>query len=102
MLILTAQNLTGETLSDYDVWVGVNHRQIWAGKVNGHVRSSGAAELLRLIADKMNKQESETLKISPIDKEVKGVLTKIRKTPSCPKCGSKKLSCHQNGCIWEI
>jgi ferredoxin-like protein FixX len=24
------------------------------------------------------------------------------KVPKCPKCGSKKLSCHQNGCTWKI
>jgi hypothetical protein len=25
-----------------------------------------------------------------------------RRAPQCPKCGSYKLHCHNNGCTWEI
>lgn len=63
MLIVTALNVTGKDgkpklarkdgTADYDVWIGVNHHQIWSGNVTGHVRDEGAAKLLRLIADKM-------------------------------------------------
>lgn len=64
MMIATATNVTtegltnSEGLSDYDVWVGINHHKIWAGKVEGHVRKNGAATLLRLIADRMEQVDS--------------------------------------------
>lgn len=64
MMILTAMNVTiegltnSEGLSEYDVWVGINHRKIWLGKVEGHVRKKGAATLLRLIADRMEQVDS--------------------------------------------
>ncbi len=60
MLIITARNVTGDGdlekngLANYTVWVGVNHRQIWAGPVYGHTRINGAAALLRKIADAMD------------------------------------------------
>ena len=62
MFILTAHNVTGDGkfsrpdgTADYDVWVGINHHMIRKGSVNGHVRSDGGAKLLRLIADRMDK-----------------------------------------------
>lgn len=64
MMILTAMNVTiegltnSEGLSDYDVWVGINRRKIWLGKVEGHVSKKGAATLLRLIADRMEQVDS--------------------------------------------
>lgn len=63
MLILTAENVTGpkkkkvlarpDGTADYEVWVGINQHCIHRGKIAGHVRASGAAQLLRLIADDM-------------------------------------------------
>lgn len=104
MLILTAGNITGkgklekDGLSNYTVWIGVNHRQIWAGPINGHVRDQGASELLRKIADAMDSEQSESLKASPIEEAI----TRMRKAaPRCPKCTSRKLRC-ENGCVWEI
>lgn len=104
MLILTAGNITGEGklekegLANYTVWIGVNHHQIWAGPINGHIRATGAAELLRKIADAMDNQESESLKAGPIEE----ALTRMRKAaPRCPKCSSQKLGC-ENGCTWNI
>ena len=44
--------------ADYDAWVGINHHMIWKGSVNGHVRSDGGAKLLRLIADRMDKDNA--------------------------------------------
>ena len=44
--------------ADYDVWVGINHHMIRKGSVNGHVRSDGGAKLLRLIADRMDKDNA--------------------------------------------
>jgi hypothetical protein len=106
MLILTAGNITDTVnmklekggLANYTVWVGINHHQIWAGPIKGHVRADGAAELLRKIADAMDKEESESMKAGPVEEAI----TRMRKAPQCPKCGSKKLSCHENGCTWEI
>lgn len=53
MLILTAQNVTrnpDNTVADYDVKVRVNEKVIWQGKVTGHVRDDGWAQLVRRIA----------------------------------------------------
>lgn len=104
MLILTASNITGEGklekngLANYTVWIGVNYHQIWSGPINGHIRNNGAAELLRKIADAMDNEESEPLKVGPIEE----VLTRMRKAaPRCPKCCSQKITC-RNGCTWEI
>jgi hypothetical protein len=104
MLILTAQNMTGEGkletngLANYMVWIGVVHRQIWAGPVNGHIRAKGASELLRKIADAMDKEESEPLRDGPVEE----ALMRMRKAaPRCPRCTSQKLTC-ENGCTWEI
>lgn len=62
MLIITATNVTpldvlarSDGTADYDVSVGLNRRTIWRGSVNGHKRADGAATLLRLIADRMDK-----------------------------------------------
>jgi hypothetical protein len=80
MLILTAGNVTGDGqlekdgLADYTVWVGVNYRQIWSGPVKGHVRTNGAAELLRRIADHMDGYVSEPSKASPIAEAVERIL----------------------------
>lgn len=60
MMILNAVNVTPrgllekDGLSDYDVWVGINERCVWRGKIEGHVRAEGAAKLLRLIAEAMD------------------------------------------------
>jgi hypothetical protein len=102
MLLITARNLTignleVNGLADYDVWVGVNHDQIWAGKVSGHVRADGAQALLRRIADAMELQVSAANRYSPVDE----ALVRGMKEPRCPKCGSPKLSC-EKGCTWEI
>src|SRR5882672_5268803 len=104
MLILTAGNVTGpgqlekEGLANYIVWIGVNNRQIWAGPVNEHIRAEGASKLLRKIADAMDNNRSEPSKPSPVEEAI----VRMIKSPACPKCGSQKLSCHQNGCTWEI
>jgi len=64
MLILTAENITdkkkrlvvrGDGTADYDVWVGINEHCIWRGKIKRHIRETGAASLLRLIAGEMEK-----------------------------------------------
>jgi len=64
MLILTAENITdkkkrlavrGDGTADYDVWVGINQVCIWHGKIKRHTRQAGAAPLLRMIADEIDK-----------------------------------------------
>jgi hypothetical protein len=104
MLILTAGNIAGDgKLSDekgfakYDVWVGVNHQQIWAGKIDEHLRSNGASGLLRAIADAIDSKQSEYLKPGPVEEAIR----RIQKVPQCPQCGSKKLSC-RDGHTWNI
>ena len=103
MLLITAGNVTGpgqlekDGLANYTVWVGINRYQIWAGPVDNHVRSRGASELLRKIADAMDCQKSEPTKESPVHE----VLIRILKAPQCPKCDSYKLSC-PDGHTWEI
>jgi hypothetical protein len=74
MLIVTAQNVTAQNdgphdaskgpklvrkdgTADYVAWVGINHVMIWTGTVNGHVRAKGAAALLHMIADRMDRME---------------------------------------------
>lgn len=64
MLIATAHNITPDGAredgtADYDVWIGINRHCIWRGSVNGHIRATGAAVLLRLIADRMDIKLSE-------------------------------------------
>jgi len=69
MLILTATNVTLDVLesghcnpvlarpdgtSDYDVCVGINQHMIWRGLVRRRRRDAGAAELLRLVAKRMD------------------------------------------------
>jgi hypothetical protein len=60
--ILIAVNVTEgglvreEGLSDYNVEGRINDRTIVRLKVKGHVRDSGAAQLLRLIADEWDKE----------------------------------------------
>lgn len=59
MLIVTATNVTknGATKrgkSAYDVYVGIGFQALYAGRVSGHTRNAGAAELLRRIADTMD------------------------------------------------
>jgi len=59
MLIVNATNVTGgngtreDGTADYVARVAINDRTIWAGSVKGHVRDSGAAKLLRLLANAM-------------------------------------------------
>jgi len=52
MLIITAHNdSTGkEGLANYDCEVRVNHRVIWRGRVENHVRDEGFEKLLELMA----------------------------------------------------
>jgi hypothetical protein len=105
MLILTAGNTTDVVnrklekggLANYTVWIGINHHQIWAGQIKGHVRARGAAELLRKIADAVDKEESEPGREGPVEEAI----ARMRKTPRCPKCMSEKLNC-KNGCTWRI
>lgn len=57
MLIVLAHNTTGtkdDGTSDYNVELRVNERTFARVKVSGHIRASGAAELLRRIADQMD------------------------------------------------
>ncbi len=103
MLIITAQNVTNASgqredgAADYAVWIGVNHRQIWAGRVDGHVRAEGAGALLRRIADGMAANDGDAPGPSPVDEAIMRVLA----APVCPKCGSQKLRC-DDGCTWRI
>lgn len=60
MLFLEIQNITSggvnsRGLADYHVVTRINNRTLWEGKVRGHVRKAGAADLLRKIADEMDK-----------------------------------------------
>lgn len=58
MLIILAHNRTGikpDGTSDYTVEARVNERVIARLEVKGHVRASGAAELLRKIADEWDR-----------------------------------------------
>lgn len=70
MLICTATNVTPGGLArcdgtaDYEVWVGINHHRIWAGEIKRHVRDKGAAELLRIIATRMDEGAPLRLKFS--------------------------------------
>lgn len=107
MLILTACNVTAPGVladekgkSNYDVWVGINHHQIWGGPINGHTRADGAAALLRKIADALDAAYGTVgeSKPSPVDEAI----IRVMKAPACPRCGSQKLSCRGNGCTWEI
>jgi hypothetical protein len=59
MFILLAHNRTGtkpDGTSDYAVEARINDRTIVQLSIKGHVRDSGAANLLRLIADAWDKQ----------------------------------------------
>lgn len=107
MLILTAGNVTDggrqleiDGLSNYTVWVGVNHNQIWAGPITGHTRKDGAAALLRKIADAMDAAGDSAGAQTP--SPVRKAILDIVKHPACPKCGSNKLRCSANGCTWEV
>jgi len=54
MLIILAHNTTGtkdDGTSDYNVEARINDTVIAKMRVTGHVRNSGAAQLLRKIAD---------------------------------------------------
>jgi hypothetical protein len=60
MLIVLAHNTTGtkqDGTSDYDVECRVNDRVFAKLEVRGHIRAAGAAELLRRIADQIQKEE---------------------------------------------
>ena len=60
MLIILAHNTTGskeDGTSDYNVEAMVNERTIAKMVVKGHPRASGAAELLRRIADVWDTQD---------------------------------------------
>ena len=61
ILIMLAHNTTGtkaDGTSDYDVELRVNDRVFSKLHVEKHVRSAGAAELLRKVADGLDKQEA--------------------------------------------
>jgi hypothetical protein len=74
LLIVTAVNTTfneaghrvlhqKDGTADYIVEVAINRAApIWAGSIKGHVRDSGASQLLRLIADKMDAAEKKKKK----------------------------------------
>jgi hypothetical protein len=58
MFILLAHNRTGtkeDGTSDYNVEIRVNERIIAMMRVEGHIRDSGGAELLRRIADQWDR-----------------------------------------------
>jgi hypothetical protein len=59
MLIILAHNTTGtkeDGTSDYDVELRINKRTFAEVQVKGHIRAHGAAPLLRMIADQMDKE----------------------------------------------
>lgn len=55
-LIVVAVNKSNlAEISDYNVHVSINDQHtIFAGRITGHRRTDGAAELLRRIADEMD------------------------------------------------
>ena len=58
IFVLLAHNQTGtkpDGTSDYTVEASINERVIARLEVRGHVRASGAAELLRKIADEWDR-----------------------------------------------
>ena len=60
MFILLAHNTTGtkpDGTSDYNVEARINEQVIAKLRVKGHIRASGAAELLRKIADEWDARE---------------------------------------------
>lgn len=62
MLIIRAVNKTGtkpDGTSEYRVEALLNERQFFSGVISGHVRQNGAGELLRKIADAMEKSDYE-------------------------------------------
>lgn len=64
MLIVLAHNITGtkeDGTSDYNVEVRINERPIFMSKIKGHPRNSGAAQLLRRIADIWDEYLKENL-----------------------------------------
>ena len=59
MLIILAHNTTGtkaDGTSDYNVELRVNERVFAEVQIKGHIRAHGAAPLLRMIADQMDKE----------------------------------------------
>ena len=77
MLIVTAHNITGtkpDGTSDYDIEARVNERVIAKFQVKGHVREAGAAPLLRLMADQLERQDRTTDRVKGKD-----LLTRYRR-----------------------
>ena len=64
MLTVTAVNVTspGKGLATYSVRVEINKELIWEGSVEGHDRSNGWQDLLRMIAD-VGEEQDEQVKI---------------------------------------
>lgn len=66
MLIILAHNTTGtqdDGTSDYNVEARVNDTVIAKMRVTGHLRSAGAAQLLRKIADVWDTNEGYRRKL---------------------------------------
>ena len=64
MLIILAHNETGtkaDGTSDYTVEARINEQVIARLEVSGHIRASGAAELLRKIADEWDRSTESGL-----------------------------------------
>ena len=108
MLILTAGNVTGEGQlekdgrANYTVWVGINHHQIWAGPIEGHVRAEGAGALLRRIADALDAFTNGTgFSLAEKPSPIHEALSRVMKAPACPRRDSKRLRC-EKGCTWPI
>jgi hypothetical protein len=63
MLIVLAHNTTGtkgDGTSDYDVELRINDRTFAKLQVKGHIRTAGAAVLLRKVADRLDIAENKT------------------------------------------
>lgn len=68
MVFVSAHNITGtknDGTSDYSVSVKLNDDYvIWQGHVTNHVRTNGAATLLRKIADAMERGNQRKLPLT--------------------------------------
>ena len=59
MLILHIRNTTGGSVSDYEYEVLVNTEVIAQGKVKGHTRADGWAELVRKVIEPYLRKERD-------------------------------------------
>lgn len=69
MLTVTALNLTGGAISDYEVCVWVNEKKISWFMTYGHCRKDGWPALLRLIANRGEEIVKEAEEEWPIQRE---------------------------------